>query len=32
MMQALKADGQGDADHCSLVRYYEKMAKTEVRR
>jgi 2-hydroxy-3-oxopropionate reductase len=32
MMQALKTDGQGDADHCSLVKYYEKMAKVEVRR
>ena len=32
MMQALKVDGQGDADHCSLVRYYEKMAQVEVRR
>jgi 2-hydroxy-3-oxopropionate reductase len=32
MMQALKTDGQGDADHCSLVRYYEKMAQVEVRR
>jgi 2-hydroxy-3-oxopropionate reductase len=30
MMQALKADGMGDADHCSLVKYYEKMAKVEV--
>jgi 2-hydroxy-3-oxopropionate reductase len=29
-MQALKADGMGDADHCSLVKYYEKMAKVEV--
>jgi 2-hydroxy-3-oxopropionate reductase len=32
MMQALKADGLGDADHCSLVQYYEKMAKVEVTR
>jgi 2-hydroxy-3-oxopropionate reductase len=32
MMQALKVDGQGDADHGSLVRYYEKMAGTEVKR
>lgn len=30
MMQALKADGMGDADHCSLVKYYEKMAKVKV--
>ena len=32
MMQALRADGLGDADHGSLVRYYEKMAKIEVKR
>ena len=32
MMQALKVDGQGDADHCSLVKHYEKMAQVEVRR
>jgi 2-hydroxy-3-oxopropionate reductase len=32
MMQALKVDGMGDADHGSLVRYYEKMANTEVKR
>jgi 2-hydroxy-3-oxopropionate reductase len=25
-------DGMGDADHCSLVRYYEKLAKIEVKR
>lgn len=32
MMQALKVDGMGDADHGSLVRYYENMAKVEVKR
>ena len=32
MMQALKTDGQGEADHCSLVQFYEKMAKVEVSR
>ena len=32
MMQALKTDGMGDADHSSLVKYYEKMAKIEVKR
>jgi len=32
MMQALKTDGKGEADHCSLVQYYEKMAKVEVKR
>ena len=25
MMQALKADGLGNEDHCSLVKYYEKI-------
>jgi 2-hydroxy-3-oxopropionate reductase len=32
MMQALKADGLGDADHCSLVKYYENLAHVEVKR
>jgi len=32
MMQALKTDGLGDADHCALVQYYEKMAKVEVKK
>jgi 2-hydroxy-3-oxopropionate reductase len=32
MMQALKVDDMGEADHGSLVRYYEKMAKVEVKR
>lgn len=32
MMQALKVDDMGEMDHCSLVRYYEKMAKVEVKR
>ena len=32
MMQALKIDGMGEADHGSLVRYYEKMAQVEVKR
>ena len=32
IMQALKVDGLGDADHGSLVRYYEKMAGVEVKR
>ncbi|HEY3424039.1 MAG TPA: 2-hydroxy-3-oxopropionate reductase [Negativicutes bacterium] len=32
MLQALKVDGLGDDDHCSLVKYYEKMANVEVRR
>ncbi|MBU2704162.1 3-hydroxyisobutyrate dehydrogenase-like beta-hydroxyacid dehydrogenase [Sporomusaceae bacterium BoRhaA] len=32
MMQALKVDGMGNEDHCSLAKYYEKMANVEVRR
>ncbi|KJR48958.1 2-hydroxy-3-oxopropionate reductase [Desulfosporosinus sp. I2] len=32
MMQALKVDGMGDADHGSLARYYEKMAQVEIKR
>jgi 2-hydroxy-3-oxopropionate reductase len=32
MMQALRVDGMGDADHGGLVKYYEKMAKVEVKR
>ncbi len=32
LMQALKADGMGDLDHGSLVRYYEKSAKVELSR
>ncbi|MDP4095866.1 2-hydroxy-3-oxopropionate reductase [Paenibacillus sp. P96] len=32
MMQALKVEGLGDRDHGSLVQYYEKLAKVEVRK
>lgn len=32
MMQALKVDGMGDADHGSLIRHYEKLANVEVKR
>lgn len=32
MMQALKVDGLDGEDHSSLVKYYEKQAKTEVKR
>jgi 2-hydroxy-3-oxopropionate reductase len=32
MLQALKTSGMDDADHCSLVKYYENMAGVEVRR
>lgn len=30
MMQALKADGLGNDDHCSLVKFYEKLANVTV--
>lgn len=30
MMQALKTDGLENEDHCSLVKYYEKLANVEV--
>jgi Trk K+ transport system NAD-binding subunit len=30
MMQALHSDGFGDDNHCSLVRYYEKIANTAI--
>jgi len=32
IMQALKVDGLGNADHSAIVRYYEKMAQVEVTR
>jgi 2-hydroxy-3-oxopropionate reductase len=32
IMEALKIDGMGDADHSAIVRYYEKLAKAEVKR
>ena len=32
IMQALKADGLGDSDHGALVRYFEKLAKVELKR
>lgn len=32
MMQALKIDNMGDADHGALIRYYEKIAHIEVKR
>ena len=31
MMQALKTDALENEDHCSLVKYYEKLAKVEVK-
>lgn len=32
IMQALKVDGLGDADHGAIVRHYEKLAQVEVKR
>jgi len=32
MMQALRVDDMGECDHGALVRYYERMAKVEVKR
>ncbi len=32
MLQALHADGLGQCDHSAIVRYYEKMADTEIRK
>jgi 2-hydroxy-3-oxopropionate reductase len=32
IMQALRVDGMGENDHGSLIRYYEKLAKVEVKR
>lgn len=32
LMQALKVDEMGDCDHGALIRYYEKMARVEVRK
>ena len=32
MMQALRVDGLGTADHSALACYYEKLAKVEIAR
>jgi 2-hydroxy-3-oxopropionate reductase len=32
ILQALKSDGMAANDHSAIVRYYEKLAKTEVRK
>ena len=32
IMLALNVDEMGDLDHSALVRFYEKVAKTEVKR
>jgi len=32
IMQALKVDGMGDADHSAIVRFYEKLAQVEVKK
>jgi 2-hydroxy-3-oxopropionate reductase len=31
-LQALKADGMGQLDHSAIARFYEKLAKTEIKR
>lgn len=31
ILQALKTDGEGSSDHSAILKYYEKLAKTEVR-
>jgi 2-hydroxy-3-oxopropionate reductase len=32
ILQALKIDGLGNDDHGAIVKYYERLAKIEVRR
>ena len=32
IMQALKVDGKGLDDHCSIIQFYEKLARVEVRK
>ena len=32
ILQALKVDGMGDADHSAIIRFYEKLAKVEVKK
>ena len=32
ILQALKIDGMGDADHSAIIRFYEKLAKVEVKK
>ena len=32
IVQALKAEGFGDSDHSAIIRYYENLAKVQVRR
>ena len=32
IMQALRADGEGQSDHSAIVRFYEKLSKIQVRR
>ena len=32
IMQALKVDGKAKDDHCGVIQYYEKLAKTQVRK
>lgn len=32
IMQALKVDGMGDADHSAIIRFYERLAQVEVKK
>lgn len=32
ILQSLKADGEGQSDHSAIIKFYEKLAKTEVRK
>ncbi len=32
IMQALKVDGMGDADHSAIIRFYEKLAQVQVKK
>lgn len=32
ILQLLNADGQGDSDHSAIIKYYEKLTDTQVRR
>ena len=32
IMQAMKSEGEDNLDHCGLIKYYERLAKVEVKR
>jgi 2-hydroxy-3-oxopropionate reductase len=32
IMQALRVDGMAASDHSAIIKFYEKLAKTEVRK